>query len=662
MAFLVTNSLFFQVMEQSVDPLDSNPWTSSNIDDFLHYCCPECDLKTKDGATFYEHAIHAHERAYKALALPDQIVNLQDQDDNPTIKNEKGEVYYLDYKAEDVKCEVDLPSDDQEEIEEDEDFDEAPPKPKKAKKSSTSAIQCYYCGEIFAGGKSSQNCSLVQKHIETEHNLQYNTRLFGKPRDFKCELCHIVHKDEEQLKMHICGIIPPDWTGGTLLSKQKCPKCDLELSTYKSLLEHYARMHSEEKKFNCDKCDFQAATMKQLRDHKSGHEKNLFCELCQKYYKNIRSLEKHQREIHEQKSAYITTIKCDMCDFEGKPGQTKAHKQSKHPNGTKYKCDQCHYIAVLEFQLKQHQKLKHQANNLCTMCPKRFYYPSQLKKHMETDHSESDTTSKVCHVCGRIYYDKMHLKRCLQSLNSDKTANEHHHKVDNNEDSDLDYTCDKCGKGYPTPLKLKLHYYNVHGPKAFMCMFCERMFSRIRMLQEHLGQEHGYEVTNNIFICTKCDETFVTCTDLNSHYEQDHGMPNIVMCQDCGHSKSFVSETLLTAHKIESHEYDPLKKVENVNELKNKYKCDICGKYSKTEGILRDHKKMVHEKESHAFKCDLCPFSTHQMSRLKQHHQRSHVTGFPKRTYKCTQCPKVVTEKRYLRLHLLNVHGIVMQK
>ena len=663
MAFLIIeNSIILSgkpEMDQTADPLDLNPWTSPNIDDFLHYCCPECDLKTKDGHTFYEHAIHAHERAYKALALPEQIQTLSE---TPTVKTEKGEVYYLDYKAEDVKCEVDLPSDQEDHFDdqdEEEDEFEAQPKPKRPKKSSsTSAVQCYFCSEIFAGGKSSQNLNEVKTHIETEHNLQINPRLFGKPREFKCEQCNIVHKDDEQLKMHICGIIPPDWTGGSLLSKAKCPKCEMELTTFKSMLEHYARMHSDEKKFSCDKCDFLAATMKQLRDHKAGHEKNLHCNICHRHYKNIRSLEKHQKEIHEQKAAYITTIKCDMCDFEGKPGQTKAHKQAKHPNGTKYKCDECHYIAVLEFHLKQHQKLKHQANNLCTMCPKRFYYPSQLKKHMETDHGDSDASSKVCHICGRVYEDKMHLKRCLQSLNNE--TKEHFLKKPLTEGSD--YTCDKCGKGYPTPLKLKLHYYNVHGPKAFMCMFCERMFSRIRMLQEHLGQEHAFEVTNNIYICTKCDATFVTCSDLNTHCEQDHGMPSIASCQDCGHTKSFVSQTLLTAHKIESHEFDPLKKVENVDDLKHKYKCDICGKYSKTEGILRDHKKMVHEKESHAYKCDLCPFSTHQMSRLKQHHQRSHVTGFQKRTYQCTECPKVVTEKRYLRLHLLNVHGIVMQK
>ena len=147
---------------------------------------------------------------------------------------------------------------------------------------------------------------------------------------------------------------------------------------------------------------------------------------------------------------------------------------------------------------------------------------------------------------------------------------------------------------------------------------------------------------------------------MNTHLEQEHGMSNDIFCEEC--SKTFVSQTLLKAHKIESHEFDPLKKQDDVNDLRQKFKCDICGKYSKTEGILRDHKKMVHEKESHAFKCDLCSFSTHQLSRLKQHHQRAHVVGYPKREHKCTECSKVCTEKRYLRIHLLNVHGIVMQK
>ena len=99
---------------------------------------------------------------------------------------------------------------------------------------------------------------------------------------------------------------------------------------------------------------------------------------------------------------------------------------------------------------------------------------------------------------------------------------------------------------------------------------------------------------------------------------------------------------------------------ESFVEMRHKFKCDICGDYLKTEGILRYHKKAKHEKESHAFKCDLCHFTTHQLSRLKQHKLRQHEKIRHKTKYHCSECPKIVTEKRYLRLHLMNEHGLTL--
>ena len=37
-----------------------NPWDVSNIDEFLYYCCPECDTKQKTKSDFITHAIDAH--------------------------------------------------------------------------------------------------------------------------------------------------------------------------------------------------------------------------------------------------------------------------------------------------------------------------------------------------------------------------------------------------------------------------------------------------------------------------------------------------------------------------------------------------------------------------------------------------------------------------
>ena len=43
------------------------PWNVSTIEEFLYYCCPECDLKTKNHETFLKHAINVHQKAQKAF-------------------------------------------------------------------------------------------------------------------------------------------------------------------------------------------------------------------------------------------------------------------------------------------------------------------------------------------------------------------------------------------------------------------------------------------------------------------------------------------------------------------------------------------------------------------------------------------------------------------
>ena len=44
-----------------------NPWDVTTITDFLYYCCPECDTKTKTSEIFIDHAVNAHNMAKESL-------------------------------------------------------------------------------------------------------------------------------------------------------------------------------------------------------------------------------------------------------------------------------------------------------------------------------------------------------------------------------------------------------------------------------------------------------------------------------------------------------------------------------------------------------------------------------------------------------------------
>ena len=45
----------------------ANPWDVPNLEEFLYYCCPECDHKIKDCQSFVEHALVEHEEARRTL-------------------------------------------------------------------------------------------------------------------------------------------------------------------------------------------------------------------------------------------------------------------------------------------------------------------------------------------------------------------------------------------------------------------------------------------------------------------------------------------------------------------------------------------------------------------------------------------------------------------
>ena len=44
-----------------------NPWNVTGLDDFLFYCCPECDRRTVSKSDFIQHAVNNHPRSESFL-------------------------------------------------------------------------------------------------------------------------------------------------------------------------------------------------------------------------------------------------------------------------------------------------------------------------------------------------------------------------------------------------------------------------------------------------------------------------------------------------------------------------------------------------------------------------------------------------------------------
>ena len=63
---------------------------------------------------------------------------------------------------------------------------------------------------------------------------------------------------------------------------------------------------------------------------------------------------------------------------------------------TRFKCDQCNFACMYKQGLESHIRSIHlkERENLCTMCPKRYFDKRDLIKHMENNHSITNNKSK----------------------------------------------------------------------------------------------------------------------------------------------------------------------------------------------------------------------------------------------------------------------------
>ena len=44
-----------------------NPWNVENLEEFLYFCCPECDLKDQSKIEFLQHALDHHPKAKECV-------------------------------------------------------------------------------------------------------------------------------------------------------------------------------------------------------------------------------------------------------------------------------------------------------------------------------------------------------------------------------------------------------------------------------------------------------------------------------------------------------------------------------------------------------------------------------------------------------------------
>ena len=350
-----------------------NPWAVGHLEEFLYYCCPECNLSNESiyqsKTLFIQHALEHHPKSKDCMP-------------RLMIKEEpiEGDVHNNSYDF--VETEMG------EEI-----YDsENKRKPKlETKKEVTEDVK----SELNDSGKeynniiSKENVKNVRKVINKKHLCDFCDKTFSQLAAFKK---HVIKLHEELMLANETNDF----------NKYMCGFCGKAFQTKK-----YLQFHS-------DMC--QKDNIKSL-DTKSEKTKLIHkCEHCNKEFKFKAAMKIHVGAVHEGQKNH----KCDNCGKSFFSIQfLKRHVAVVHEGRKDKKCDLCSKTFGYRTSLKKHMKTVHDGtrDRICNFCGKAYKDLGTLKNHIKVVHEGIKLTKEVdCHLCGKTLSSSIILKEHIARL------------------------------------------------------------------------------------------------------------------------------------------------------------------------------------------------------------------------------------------------------
>ena len=518
---------------------EENPWSVNNLDQFLYFCCPECDERNQCRDMFLKHALDHHPKAKQCLEILQikeepydetyldikllETVEKIEQDDNlGMIKSEVDDYIEeeIEYKKEDLVIEED-----------DDDISENDPlypsknlhSERKLKKTGPRErnYSCDICGNTFGwqftlvnhikkdhDGMKPNECKTCNKSFYTKRSLSNHERIsHSETKDYTCKLCSSTFVALSSLNFHMRTVHEGQ-------KKYKCQICENKsFINCSALINHMISFH-QGLKYECDVCEAAYSQSHGLKRHvKKSHGHDDFIR-CKKY---VREFHLKKRKELNIKKKYVRPIKVK--------------------ENIIHKCDICNKVLAHSFSLKQHMTNVHEGLSLfqCDLCGKSFKVKSYLREHIKAIHEEHDDYK--CEHCGKLISSKGGLKEHIMSV---------HENLKN-------FACDVCGKFYKSVRKLNEHKKTVHISQSEMkniCNFCGYASSTASLLKSHIFRNHTERTRD--FQCNLCEKAFYEVKMLNLHKKRVHeGLRNYI-CKICG--KTFKQDHHLKNHTRGVHE------------------------------------------------------------------------------------------------------------
>ena len=601
-------SIFFSYSRMTEDT--KNPWEGRDLEEFLFFCCPECDEKNYSKELFLQHALKLHPMAKEVFGASNSIkVELEEDINNDTDENN----IITDYDDEKLiistnNYEGNSPLDN----------------------------------EIFSKGQILQNTKeKVIIAVKPEDIIGREEKIKTEEKvksTIDCSLCEATFTSKTHLLYHIsCDHAVEDhasaMSGVNLKQKLKEPIMGTRLPTLSikksknkdSINSSKSKSSSKEK--TCHEC---GKTMKDngaLNAHiKNVHSgKSFTCHLCGKKWPTAGNLKRHIDGVHEK---IRKTYQCEICNktLSGN-SYLKIHMEAVHQKIRKWNCDQCSKDFAHKAGYLSHIEAIHKGIKVfCEFCQSSYTQRTALRKHLCLNHEdEMNEQNKEkggifpCNECQKVLFTEELLKehlswKCRYENGRDKDQNaepdEGHHA----------HQCDYCEKAFLRPVSLKKHKILRHedemneqfqGEETFSCNTCSKILSSQDILKDHQRFVHPKKFKTKISpgSCNICGKMFKNKAVIKDHIKVIHEKIFDHQCEICG--KACSNKSLLNYHLAAKHD------------VNTKNNCPFCGKRFGRKGALDRHIESVHEGLKH--QCHICQKKFTQSCYLKNHIRKHHA-------------------------------------
>uniref|UniRef100_A0A1B6GVQ2 C2H2-type domain-containing protein n=1 Tax=Cuerna arida TaxID=1464854 RepID=A0A1B6GVQ2_9HEMI len=256
-------------------------------------------------------------------------------------------------------------------------------------------------------------CQLKPLLIETNENFSelVNIQSQNNRKDDKIKVENIVHIVVEASNNNSNFEGASD-TNIVKFEQLQCLECDIQFKSREELKDHLQSRHSLQQHMQiCNMCDKIFSCLQSLQEHcRREHDGAgcFMCTTCNKRFMTKLSFTRHL-DTHKGKKEAI----CDLCGKAFSRADYLQTHYSIHLGKRNYACSQCPRKFVRSIHLRAHEKIHSGVkDHVCKVCNKGFVRSDKLKEHMLR---HLNIKRFQCPVCQRDYAEKRDLKVHLKS-------------------------------------------------------------------------------------------------------------------------------------------------------------------------------------------------------------------------------------------------------